>query len=1568
MRKKNIKLDDLGFEEISATKEQGMYESNQKTDIAVIGISANIAGLENQEELWCEGLNGQNVLAKSFPEERFEDIKDYLKRKGVKNPQPNMFTKEAYLEDISHFDAKFFNVLPNDAVMLEPAQRIMLEHAWNAFLDAGYSQKSMVGSQTGIFIGYSVPEHNYQEMMKNINKEAYDKNLAGTVNSVIASRISYYFDLKGPALMIDTACSSSLSAVHVACQSLLSGECKMALAGGVKYYLLPEQKREEDGLVSVVSLDGKTKTFDNSADGTNPGEGVAAVLLKPLNKALSDKDHIYAVIKATAVNQDGASVGITAPNSKAQKEVICTAWEKAKINPETVTYIEAHGTGTKLGDPVEITGISTAFAEYTKKKNFCAVSSIKSGIGHLDCSAGVIGLIRVILAMKYRQIPGSLHFKVPNKKIQFIDSAVYVNDCLKEWDVAYPRRAGISSFGISGTNCHVLLEEAPLVKKNPLVIEEADSQKPYLLTLSVKDKKSKKELFDRYIRFFENTKESLKNICYTSNISRSEYGCRYAFILQDKKDFPELVQKLLDGQESEYVRYQENGMKIPEHSSADEKARELCKELEVKESLKDRLKLLKELADTYVIGADIDLEQQNIQKVSLPTYPYHKQKYWIEAKESVLVPEQDATYDMLFGRKLVDSLDLAVFENIMSTKTHTELKEHVIGNTHVLAGTVYVEMIHRAIEEISGSAQMEIDNLVFQIAMTCEPDRNRLVHIVVMKEEEQYKVSIQSTYTDEQNWIKHVSASARIVNMPQIGKTDIKKEEDRIRSQMIPHTKSSTKTLVQVGPRWNPEKEIIASDTEVFATIKVPDDYKKEHRLYHIYPPMLDASVNAAGILNGEKLYLPYYFGKIRIYGRMPEQCFSLLKKRVTEGEDAEITTFDGKVVDSSGSVIVEIEHYSMKETHEKEREQFMKQTDLRYHMLYLKKNKLKGEVNKIGSCVVIRNENQSEDLVVQELRKQCGTQLTEIILSDHHSKDEDGRIYITNESEQEYTDLLEHLYATRRQENIIFLAGKNFHEVSNVEALKSKYQKELKSLYYMTRVLSKDKKYSGIHMFLITANAVSATGNEEVILPENAMILGMGKALILENTRIHVKCIDTDVDTEASVIIQEMETNTEEKIVVYRQQERYTQNIGRIKTALKENHIDVKGDGIYLITGGLGGAGMVLAEKLVEKNHQVRIALINRSSFPDRNEWESISYDKEMEVEVEKIERIKKMESMGAMILTICADISDSNRMHEVLNELRTSYGQIHGIIHTAGIAGGGLVMRKEWEDFEKVLYPKVDGTFVLNDLTKDDNLDFFVSFSSYSSIFCEVGQADYIVANSYLDAFAYKKTKDTRKIMTLNWTGLLESGMAVDNQVNQENSTVKFMNNQQVADAFWDALVLEERQVLVGEYDYSALAGEEKQEKLREYLKFDPDIESSLKPYRTGSLRNEIKEVQVSGKTTGKPTETEQKVANIWGKTLGVTEIEYHAKFLEIGGDSLSATYLQKELEKEYPGVMDITDVFVYSSICDMATYIDSRIKPQKQLKTAPKQTQFDQELVELLKMVGSGQMKVEDANKLL
>ncbi|MEM6831089.1 MAG: beta-ketoacyl synthase N-terminal-like domain-containing protein, partial [Bacteroidota bacterium] len=431
--------------------------------VAIIGMSGRFPGANNIDEFWQNLINEKDVSVEFTVEE--------LQANGI-DPNllddPNYVKRGMPLQNADKFDASFFGYLPKEAALMDPQHRIFLECAYSALEDAGYASekhKGLIGVYGGVarntyLVNNVITHPRYFQSIEDFTKGiTQEKDFPST-------RVAYKLNLKGSAVNIQTACSSSGVAVHLAYQSLLAGDNDMMLVGGGRI-----QPPVEAGHLHTeghaLSPDGYCRSFDADADGMVRGNGMAFIVLKKLENAIADGDCIHAVIKSTAIGNDGSDkVGFTAPSITGQAETIAKAYQKANINPETITYIEAHGTGTRIGDPIEIAGLTKAFSRFTQKKNFCAISSVKSNIGHFDAGACVAGIIKTVLSMKHRKLPATLHFKSPNPQIDFKQTPFFVNEKLRNWKKGNtPRRAGVSSFGLGGTNAHIVLEEAPELKK-----------------------------------------------------------------------------------------------------------------------------------------------------------------------------------------------------------------------------------------------------------------------------------------------------------------------------------------------------------------------------------------------------------------------------------------------------------------------------------------------------------------------------------------------------------------------------------------------------------------------------------------------------------------------------------------------------------------------------------------------------------------------------------------------------------------------------------------------------------------------------------------------------------------------------------------------------------------------------------------------------------------------------------------------------------------------------------------------------------------------------------------------
>lgn len=663
--------------------------------IAIIGMASRFPNASDNRQFWDIIAGGIDCVT-DCPAGRKKDIDIYLDNIGQAQ-DGRVYRKAAYLREIDKFDYEFFRIPPKEASLMDPHQRLFLETAYHALEDAGYAG-SLGGTRTGIYVGFPTEfsAKMYQHIIFETKPELAGDSFTGNLPAILPARLSYHLNLRGPSLLVDTSCSSSLVAIHLASQSILQGECEYALAGGVNLFVVPIVNEAVEG-IGIVSSDGKTKSFDDHCDGVGQGEGVGAVLLKPLSKAMEDGDNIYAVVRSTAVNQDGKSIGITAPSASAQEEALVEAWERAAIDPETVTYLEAHGTATKLGDPTELQGIKRAFRRYTDKAQFCAIGSVKSNIGHTIGAAGAAGVIKSALALAKKQIPPNVHFKLPNRSISFEESPVYISNQLKDWDQPYPRRSGVSSFGISGTNCHVVLEEAPPRDRQP-----AAEQQVHMFTLSAPDMDRLKEMASVYRDFLSEgyaRELDIHDICFTVNTGRTRFACRLAIIVTGADDLLGKLNRLLKEEWNEQAsgpdiwtgRAARSGGAGPEETSAQQRP------LPISEFEDEAAACL-----AYISGQEINWEDtySGCRKASLPGYPFKRHRCWIQGSPSRRNNATDAPAEERFYRTVWEERPLAMTGKEGAGKTIAVFTDGTMIGSSVVEGLR--EAGNRVIEIVPG--------------------------------------------------------------------------------------------------------------------------------------------------------------------------------------------------------------------------------------------------------------------------------------------------------------------------------------------------------------------------------------------------------------------------------------------------------------------------------------------------------------------------------------------------------------------------------------------------------------------------------------------------------------------------------------------------------------------------------------------------------------------------------------------------------------------------------------------------------------------------------------------------
>ena len=498
-------------------------DDTRELDIAVIGMAGRFPGARNLDEFWANVAHGvESVTFLSDAALAAAGVDASLRHDPLYVPAVSR------LDDADCFDAAFFGYSPKEAAMMDPQGRVFLECVWHAMENAGYCPTDYPG-----VIGMYASESLSTYLMHNVHGHMdHDDFVLGPANiqavignsqDFVATRVSYRLNLRGPSLTVQTACSSSLTAVHLARQALLNGECEMAIAGGVSIYL-PQDRgyRYQDGL--ILSPDGHCRPFDAEARGIVFGRGTGAVVLKPLVRALEDGDHVRAVIRGSAANNDGAQkVGYTAPSVVGQARVIREALADADVAADSITYVEAHGTGTPQGDPIEIAALTEAYRQPAARAASCAIGSVKGNIGHLDVAAGITGFIKTVLMLEHRLLPPSINFSRPNPDIDFASSPFRVNTTLRPWEVAHgPRRAGVSSFGFGGTNVHVILEEAPPLSRPAPV----GARPMHVLRVTAPAEPAVNTLCERFAAYLGGAPADLADVCQSANTGRANFAHR----------------------------------------------------------------------------------------------------------------------------------------------------------------------------------------------------------------------------------------------------------------------------------------------------------------------------------------------------------------------------------------------------------------------------------------------------------------------------------------------------------------------------------------------------------------------------------------------------------------------------------------------------------------------------------------------------------------------------------------------------------------------------------------------------------------------------------------------------------------------------------------------------------------------------------------------------------------------------------------------------------------------------------------------------------------------------------
>ncbi|MDR0268476.1 SDR family NAD(P)-dependent oxidoreductase [Paenibacillus sp.] len=1496
-----------------------LKELNRKverhTGVAIIGIALRLPGADSVDAYWNNLVNGVNSTVQ-ISSRRLEGSEPYIRSRGghSDNQPTDQYIKAGYISDIDSFDAAFFRIPLEEAKYIEPMQRMLLEMAHEAFEDAGYGGNRAIGTRTGVFIGSDMT---YRQNLSIFNAEEI-LAVTGSWSGIIASRISYTYNLKGPALVVDTACSSGLVAVHKACESIRNGESSMALAGGVNLILMPNTK---SGLEEVEAEDGILRAFDNRTKGTVWGEGVATVLLKPVEQAVKDGDHIYGVIRGSAINNDGASNSITTPSAEAQTDVIKRAWKGSGVDPSEISYVEAHGTGTLMGDPIEIKGITNAFKVYTQKKQFCGIGTVKTGIGHTVGVSGIASLIKVALSLKNGQLPPTLHFQEPNAYINFVDSPVYVHNELTPWQPdAGKKIAGISSFGFSGTNCHVVVEQAP----------EMDGQAaeehawPHLFVISAKNETALNRYIGDYIAYLNSKPPAaLQNICYTAGVGRGHYAYRLAIVAHN---VDELLHKLMIIHRFGWKSNEDKGIFCGKCTPQPVlKSGNANREATV--SVGDRDRLLLEMGRRYIEGEQIDffsIYRSEMCKVTrIPIYPLERSRIGFESGVPSRTKREEEVVHPLLEKLIFNSYKDVTYLTKFSVNKQWVLKEHKINDYFVLPGTAYLEMARKAGTYYWKEEMIELRDIRFLMPLFVNENGTKEVRTTVEKKEGYAEFSIASrgekgeSDDDYENdeWIIHVKGmivpfteKARAIDLTILEKFHGHEWEADL----------SKTAFYGLGPRWDNISSISYMDQEALIKLSLPMPYRDNSSHFGIHPALIDNGINGIvqGIIenSGGKLFVPSIYKSLKIYAAMPDKLFSYITNmRGIPGQD-ETITYDVLLFDETGQIVAEAVDYSIQMVQHVGR-------------IFETQNAMLGMMNEI----VWKNEDLA-GLPQNILNKHV------LIFNDGHGlgdklsvllKEAGYRVQIASRppydalpsTETEWGEWWRQRLPEQGPLTVLHMGSLLHGDDLDHGNTADRMERGAMTLFHLGKALIARRIQAQI--FLISDHAAAVTPDDNVIQPPNAALFGMGKVLGQEYDGIQIRCIDVDDEINAEILLREL--LSEEKLyhVAYRRKLRYVQQLQKISIQEKVgSHFEVKSEGVYILTGGAGGIGSETAKYLASKK-EVNLALLGRSVLPERETWGKLTLENKDSKLTKKLNTIMELEAMGSSVVYIPVDVTDEESMTETISDLRNRFKHINGIVHAAGLAGEGLLENKSEQIFRDVMAPKVKGTQILYELVQKDQPDFFLLFSSSVTLLGGPGQADYTCANAFMEAFAGCGRTAGINMTAISWPAWRNIGMAKDYEFDQDDKLGAFqaVTSSDAIESL-DFLLKSDRipsHVYVGQIN-----GQGALSRLFNVLPFHISGEIRRKINNGHEARHQ--NIRVTGRAEF--SKTEYILANIWGAMFGLFEIDIHDSFMELGGNSLIAIKLEGEIEQQFGITVQDNDIIsTFDTVSKLAACIDSQ-----------------------------------------
>jgi amino acid adenylation domain-containing protein len=1479
--------------------------------IAVIAMAGRFPGAPDLNRFWSNVRDG--VESVRF----FTD--DELRAAGVDErviTDPRVIRANGVLDDVELFDAAFFGYNPRDAQLLDPQQRVFLECASEALDRAGYDPERYAG-RIGVYAGSSMNSYLFNllsqpELVASIGEL---QAMIGSGTDHLPTRVSYKLNLRGPSVNIQTACSTSLVAIHHACRSLLDGECEMALAGGVSIGVpaVRAYVHQEGG---IFSPDGHCRAFDKDAAGTVGGNGVGVVVLKRLADALADGDHICAVVRATAINNDGAEkVGYTAPSVTGQAEVITAAHAAAGVEPASIDYVETHGTGTALGDPIEVTALARAFGAEARRP--VALGSVKPNIGHLDAAAGVASFIKTVLALEHRELPPSLHFNEPNPSIRFEEGPFYVNAALTAWERnGGPRRAGVSSFGIGGTNVHAVLEESPAADAT------VSARGCHLLLLSARtptalDRATK----DLAAHLAAPSGTSLADVAYTLQVGRRRFAHRRAVVCAD---VPEALRALADpgaagaisggagsarqscvfmftGQGAQYAQMGRGLYDSEPEFRAEVDA--CCEALLAHLGVDLRTILF----DDDVAASAEALKQTRFTQPALFVIEYalarqlmkwgmtpaamigHSIGEYVAACLAGVFTRDEALRLVSARGRLMQALRPGAMLSVALSER--DLEPYLSGDLSVAAlnapalsvasGPVdaIAELERRLGEEGVGCRRLETSH-AFHSAMV-EPAldafRREIEGIELRPPQMPFVSNVTGTWlTDElatsaEYWVRHLRAPVRF--------------SEGIRTLL----NGPATVFLEIGPGQTlttlasqhhvPERAVTCVSTMRQARDSKRDDAVLMHALGRAWVAGIEVAWDR--LYHGERrrrVPLPTYPFERQRYWIDPRPAGSPPAVRPA---GAPLSDWFRAPSWKRGPVCAE------------------RLTAQRWLLFG-------------GNTAV--SKTLADYLICH------GHEVFVVERGSRFDRVSPHAFTIDPANPRHYRELLGAL----DQAQVLPSAIAHLWSVSpDGETDDSRQSADgFYSLLFLAQAIGETTWPAAVRLGVMSSGVHDVTGAEP-LSPLKATALGACRVIPIEYPHLSCRAVDIVAaewqqprEDRVAALAAELAADGS-AVAAYRGTYRWIETFEPLRLDAADGAGSsgrLRSDGTYLITGGTGGIGLTLANEIA-RAVAPNLVLTSRHGLPERSAWAAyIAQHGETDRSSRQIRAVEALERAGARVMVAAADVADEAAMRRVVASAREQFGAVAGVIHAAGVPGGGVIQLKSREGAAAVLAPKVDGTLALHRALEGERLDFVVLCSSVTSLTGAGGQVDYCAANAFLDAFAHQWARSSSTpVVAVNWGAWREVGMA--------------------AEAALPDAIGRERAALMSR----AIAPEQGAAAFRRILEFGalPQIVVSpegLEPVAAGrdaapeqvaapAASSGHARPSVSAAYIEPQTELERSICAVWQELLGIDRVGTQDDFFELGGHSLMATQIVSRVREQCGLKISLKEFFEAATVAALA-----------------------------------------------